>query len=163
MRCCISAAEPLPPETCRRWLNRFGREILDGLGSTEMLHIFCSNLPGQVRPGLGLHRGQLPQDAQGYYWYEGRADDMIKIGGEWVSPIEMENALIEYAAVREAAVVVVMVDERANCRTGARIASSGTSTRISSITSTICPRRRRARCSASGCVRPSEHLTRAAG
>lgn len=165
VRCCISAAEPLPPETWRRWLDRFGREILDGLGSTEMLHIFCSNLPGQVRPGSsgkpvpgyelrlvgegaavqpdgqvgtlqvrggsafsGYWRQRVKtratllgdwvstgdsyrRDGQGHYWYEGRADDMIKIGGEWISPIEMENALTEHAAVREAAVVAVSVDE----------------------------------------------------
>jgi benzoate-CoA ligase family protein len=165
VRCCISAAEPLPSETWRRWLDRFGREILDGLGSTEMLHIFCSNLPGQVRPGSSgkpvpgyelriVGEGAVVQpdgqvgtlqvrggsafsgywreraktratllgdwvstgdsyrrDGQGYFWYEGRADDMIKIGGEWISPIEMENTLIEHAAVREAAVVVVSVDE----------------------------------------------------
>jgi acyl-coenzyme A synthetase/AMP-(fatty) acid ligase len=165
VRCCISAAEPLPPETWRRWLDKFDREILDGLGSTEMLHIFCSNLPGQVQPGssgkpvpgyelrlvsedgtvqpagkvgtLQVRGGSAfssywrqraktretllgdwvatgdsyRRDEQGYYWYEGRADDMIKIGGEWISPIEMENALIEHAAVREAAVVAINVDQ----------------------------------------------------
>ena len=49
-------------------------------------------------------------DEDGFYWYEGRADDMIKVGGEWVSPIEMENALIGHPAVREAAVVGISVE-----------------------------------------------------
>jgi benzoate-CoA ligase family protein len=164
IRACVSAAEPLPPETWRRWRDAFGQEILDGIGSTEMLHIYCSNRPGAVRPGstgtpvpgYELRRrdyeGHLVQgegagilevrgdssapcywrqharsqqtmrgewvvtgdlfrvDEDGFYWYEGRADDMIKVGGEWVSPIEMENALIGHPAVREAAVVGISVE-----------------------------------------------------
>jgi benzoate-CoA ligase len=159
VRLCVSAAEPLAPEIWRRWKAAFGHEILDGVGSTEMLHIFCSNTPGDVRPGssgkpvpgyalrvldehrhpvtagavgdlhvkgdsaapyywhkharsqqtmLGewIHTGdRYRQDDDGYYWYEGRTDDMIKVRGEWVSPIEIENVLLEHPAVHEAAVV----------------------------------------------------------
>ena len=164
VRRCISAAEPLPPETMRRWQERFGLTILDGIGSTEMLHIFCSNRADAVRagssgqpvPGYELRivddaghdvpggrtgtllvnggsaapfywrrreqsraaiRGEWTvtgdryrRDADGFYWYEGRADDMIKVGREWVSPIEIENTLLEHPAVDEAAVVGVPVD-----------------------------------------------------
>ena len=51
VRLCVSAAEPLAPEVLRRWQNCFGLDIVDGIGSTEMLHIYCSNRPGDVRPG----------------------------------------------------------------------------------------------------------------
>ena len=164
VRACISAAEPLPPETWRRWKDAFGLEILDGIGSTEMLHIYCSNRAGAVRPGstgtpvpgYDLRRvddeghvvadgapgilevrgdssapaywrqparsqqtmrgewvatGDIYRvDEDGFYWYEGRADDMMKVGGEWVSPIEMENALIAHPSVREVAVVGISVE-----------------------------------------------------
>lgn len=164
IRTCVSAAEPLPPETWQRWKDTYGLEILDGIGSTEMLHIYCSNRPGAIRsgstgtpvPGYELRRrdydGNLVPDGsagivevrgdssapcywrqharsqqtmrgdwvmtgdlfrvdeEGYYWYEGRADDMMKVGGEWVSPIEMENVLIGHPAVREAAVVAISMD-----------------------------------------------------
>jgi benzoate-CoA ligase family protein len=164
VRRCISAAEPLAPETWRRWKERFGLEILDGIGSTEMLHIFCSNTARECQPGSSgkavpgyelkivdddgspvvvgeaghllvkgpsaaafywrnLEKTQRTMrgewmvtgdryrvDADGFYWYEGRADDMLKVGGEWVSPIEIENALLEHAAVNEAAVVGVAID-----------------------------------------------------
>jgi benzoate-CoA ligase len=161
---CISAAEPLPPETWRRWHERYGLAILDGIGSTEMLHIFCSNTPGELRPGSSgkpvpgyalklLDEDGLPvpvgttgdlfvqggsaapfywrkreksmqtfrgdwvatgdryrEDADGFYWYEGRSDDMIKVGGLWVSPIEIESVLLEHPAVAEGAVVGVSID-----------------------------------------------------
>ncbi|HKQ74830.1 MAG TPA: benzoate-CoA ligase family protein [Blastocatellia bacterium] len=164
LRLCVSAAEPLAPETWRRWKETFGRIILDGIGSTELLHIFCSNtleehkpgssgkpVPGYElrilgddgRPVTGGETGNLfvkgasaapyywhqrekscstmqgdwtatgdryRMDEEGFYWYEGRADDMLKVGGEWVSPIEMENALMEHPAVRESAVVGVPVE-----------------------------------------------------
>ncbi len=164
LRLCISAAEPLAPETWRRWKETFGQIILDGIGSTELLHIFCSNtmeahkpgssgkpVPGYElrildddgRPAAVGETGNLfvkgasaapfywrqreksvrtmqgewtatgdryRMDEEGYYWYEGRSDDMLKAGGEWVSPIEMENALMEHPAVLEAAVVGVPVE-----------------------------------------------------
>ncbi len=164
VRLCISAAEPLAPETWRRWKDVFGLQILDGIGSTEMLHIFCSNTRSECRPGssgkpvpgyqlrvvddewrvvTGGETGNLivngPSaspfywhhheksratmrgewmvtgdryrvDEDGFYWYEGRSDDMLKVGGEWVSPIEIENTLLEHEGVNEAAVVGVVVN-----------------------------------------------------
>lgn len=160
----ISAAEPLPPEVWRRFRDATGVEILDGVGSTEMLHIYCSNRPGSVEPGTSgvpvpgyelAIRGEdgrtLGPDESGelmvrggsalsYYWhqrdktrasfqgdwfasgdryhvsaggsytYEGRVDDMMKVGGLWVSPIEIENRLMEHPSVSEAAVVGLDVD-----------------------------------------------------
>ena len=164
IRLCLSAAEPLPPDTWRRWYETFDLSILDGIGSTEMLHIFCSNTSDEIKPGStgkpvpgyelrlldeeerpvgpgetgDLHvkgdssapyywnqpakseqtmRGdwvftgdRYRVDEEGFYWYEGRADDMIKVGGEWVSPIEIENTLLEHHIVHEAAVVGVPID-----------------------------------------------------
>lgn len=145
----ISAAEPLPAEIYRRWRERFGFEILDGLGSTEALHIYVSGRPGDVRPGssgrpvegyeirlsedgdmwvrgeslapcywnrpeLSAARMQggwfstgdkYTEDADGYLWYAGRSDDMFRVSGEWVSPVEVEAALVEHPAVLESAVV----------------------------------------------------------
>ncbi|HEX2154898.1 MAG TPA: benzoate-CoA ligase family protein [Acidimicrobiia bacterium] len=160
----VSAAEPLPPEVWRRFHDATGVEILDGIGSTEMLHIYCSNRASHVRPGTSGgpvpgydleirdedgHRLGLGQSGElmvrggsqfSYYWhqgaktrsslrgewfasgdryhqaedgsfgYEGRVDDMMKVGGNWVSPIEIENRLMEHPGVREAAVVGVEVD-----------------------------------------------------
>jgi len=159
IRCCVSAGEPLPAEIYRRWHTRFDTEILDGIGSTEVLHIYLSARPGAVVPGssgqpvpgyqvrivsetgedLPVGRvGDLlvkgPSTAMGYwnrardtrkkmrgewfesgdkystdeagnYWYAGRSDDMFKVGGEWVSPAEVEAAIIEHTAVLECAVV----------------------------------------------------------
>jgi benzoate-CoA ligase family protein len=164
VRLCVSAAEPLAPEILRRWQAAFGLDIVDGIGSTEMLHIYCSNRPGDVRPGTSgtpvpgyelalldesdqpVAEGQVGNlhvrgdSALAYYWhqhektksaikggwfftgdryrvdphgdyvYEGRADDMIKIGGLWASPIEIENALLEHPRVLEAAAVGVEAD-----------------------------------------------------
>jgi len=166
MRRCTSAGEALPAEIGRRWTERFGVEILDGLGSTEMLHIFLSNRPGQVRygtsgmavPGYELRivgddgrpvaEGQVGElqisgptaamaywnnreksrntfqgpwtrsgdkysiDVDGYYVYSGRSDDMLKVGGIYVSPIEVESALVTHAAVLEAAVIGRADDEQ---------------------------------------------------
>jgi len=164
VRFCVSAAEPLAPEVYRRWKAAFDLDIVDGIGSTELLHIYCSNRPGDVKPGtsgkpvpgyelvlldeLGqpVPRGEVGNlhvrgdSALAYYWhqhdkskaaikgdlfftgdryrendegnyvYEGRADDMIKIGGLWASPIEIENALVEHPRVLEAAAVGVDAD-----------------------------------------------------
>ncbi|HEY7389427.1 MAG TPA: benzoate-CoA ligase family protein [Bryobacteraceae bacterium] len=159
VRLAVSAAEPLPAEIYRRWKERFGVEILDGIGSTEVLHIYLSARAGKVRPGstgqavpgyeltLVDHAGQpvppgaigdllvagpstalcywnrraLTQDRMrgrwfftgdkysvdedGYYWYAGRSDDMFRVSGQWVSPIEVECTLIEHPCVLEAAVI----------------------------------------------------------
>jgi benzoate-CoA ligase family protein len=164
VRICLSAAEPLPREVFRRFEEAWGLPILDGIGSTEMLHIYCSNTADARKPGSSgrpvpgyelmirdedgrpVPQGEVGEllvkgdsalsgywhhrdrsrrtligeyfatgdryrcDEDGYYWYEGRADDMIKVGGLWVSPIEIENVLMEYWAVLEAGVVGVEVD-----------------------------------------------------
>jgi acyl-coenzyme A synthetase/AMP-(fatty) acid ligase len=161
---CVSAAEPLPAEVWHRWHSRYGLEILDGIGSTEMLHIYCSNRPGQVVPGSSgrpvpgyevklcddegreltgeatgdlyvrgdsmlagywnqpektadcirdgwfYTRDRYRRDAEENYWYEGRADDMFKVSGLWVSPADVEARLIEHPAVVEAAVVAAPVE-----------------------------------------------------
>jgi benzoate-CoA ligase len=165
MRRCTSAGEALPAEIGKRWTAHFGVEILDGLGSTEMLHIFLSNRPGEVRygtsgvpvPGYELRivgddgqpvaAGEVGElqisgpsaamgywnnrekskstfqgpwtrsgdkysiDADGYYIYSGRSDDMLKVGGIYVSPIEVEAALVTHPAVLEAAVIGRADDE----------------------------------------------------
>lgn len=159
VRLCVSAGEALPAAVYTRWKERFGVEILDGIGSTEILHIFISNRPGQVRPGSSgqlvpgyeakivdeagrevgpgeegtlLIRGDSVaayywnkhektketmlgswintgdtyiRDEDGFFWYQGRSDDMIKAGGIWVSPAEVESALMEHEAVLECGVV----------------------------------------------------------
>jgi len=159
VRLAVSAAEPLPAEIFRRWRDRFGVEILDGIGSTEVLHIYLSARAGRVRPGstgqavpgyelrivddngedappgvIGdllvsgestapcyWNRRQLSAermrgkwfftgdkysvDADGFYWYAGRSDDLFRVSGQWVSPHEVESALIEHASVLEAAVI----------------------------------------------------------
>jgi 4-hydroxybenzoate-CoA ligase len=159
LRRCISAGEPLPEQIGRRWREIVGVDILDGIGSTEMLHIFLSNCPGDVRygttgkpvPGYDLRlldvdgrdvpdgevgdlfvrgpsaaegywnqreksrrtfRGEWTstgdtyrRDADGYYRYCGRSDDMLKVSGIWVSPFEVEDALIAHPSVLEAGVV----------------------------------------------------------
>jgi benzoate-CoA ligase family protein len=159
LRLCVSAGEALPREIYARWRERFGVEIIDGIGTTETLHIFLSNRPGAVRPGSSgvpvpgweaiivdddgrpVAPGEIGnlrvkgdatmayywnkhdktketilghwiqtgdkyyQDDDGYFWYCGRADDMLKVGGIWVSPVEVEATLVGHPAVLEAAVV----------------------------------------------------------
>jgi benzoate-CoA ligase len=159
LRLCVSAGEALPAEIFERWRERFGVEIIDGIGTTECLHMFISNRPGQVRPGSSgklvpgyeaalvdeagqpvapgeignlrirgdstmayywnqhdkttatlfgpwIHTGdKYRQDEDGYFWYCGRSDDMLKVGGIWVSPIEVEAAIVRHHAVLESAVV----------------------------------------------------------
>jgi benzoate-CoA ligase len=156
---CVSAGEALPPQISKSFKEKTGVEIYDGIGSTEMLHIFLSNRPGDLRygttgkavPGYELRlvdeqgndvkQGELgellikgptaanlywnnraksrstfvgewtrsgdkyTQDADGYYAYGGRTDDMLKVSGIWVSPAEVEAALVSHDAVLEAAVV----------------------------------------------------------
>ena len=160
LRACVSAGEALPADIFRRWQERTGTLILDGIGSTEALHIFISNTSDDYRPGASgravpgyeariLDEGGDPvlsgetgrlfirgdstathywnnpertaetmvedgwlntgdtylQDANGYYVYCGRSDDMLKVGGIWCSPVEIEGRLIEHPRVLEAAVV----------------------------------------------------------
>jgi benzoate-CoA ligase family protein len=161
----VSAAEALPAHVWRRWKERFGITILDGIGSTEMLHIFISNTPDELKPGSSgkpvpgyevrifdeeeypveepgeagylsvkgdsaaayywrnhektkeIMKGEwlfagdwYRMDEDGFYWYEGRADDMIKVSGLWVSPVEVENTLGDHEAVVEVAAVGVDIE-----------------------------------------------------
>jgi benzoate-CoA ligase family protein len=159
LRHAISAGEALPAALFHRFKERFGVEILDAIGSTEVLHMFIANRPGAVRPGSSgqiipgyearivdendqpakpgdtgnllvrsdstcshywnqheKSKGTIEghwirtgdkycRDADGYFWYAGRCDDMLKCSGVWVSPIEIESVLIEHPAVQEAAVI----------------------------------------------------------
>ncbi len=130
LRLCISAGEALPAHLGERWRAVVGVDILDGLGSTEMLQTFLSNRPGDIRYGstgkpvagesywnqraksrrtfVGewTHTGdKYLRDADGYYYYRGRTDDMFKVNGMWVSPFEVEAALVSHEAVLEAAVI----------------------------------------------------------
>jgi benzoate-CoA ligase family protein len=166
LRNCISAGEALPVDVGRRWSERYGVDILDGLGSTEMLHIFLSNRIGDVRygttgkpvPGYDIRLvgddgavvkpgelGELQvsgptsalmywnnrdqsrttflgewtrsgdkyiEDQDGYYVYCGRRDDMLKVGGIYVAPFEVEGALLTHPDVLEAAVVAWPDEDR---------------------------------------------------
>jgi benzoate-CoA ligase len=159
VRLAVSAGEALPAALYERFKRRFGVDIIDGIGSTETLHMFISNRPDAIRPGSSglIVRGYearlldeerdavLPgeignlwirgdsicagywnqhektkstieghwirtgdkytQDVDGFYWYAGRSDDMLKVGGLWVSPVEVENAMVAHAAVLECGVV----------------------------------------------------------
>jgi benzoate-CoA ligase family protein len=159
VRLAVSAGEPLPEPLYRRWTTMTGVDVLDGLGSTEVGYIFCSNLPGRVRPGssgvlIGDHRarvvdesgGDAPdgepgelwikaastalfywnqrdrtkqtfigewlrtgdryiRDPNGFYWYQGRNNDVFKVSGQWVSPLEVESCILTHPAVLECAVV----------------------------------------------------------
>ena len=165
LRRCISAGEALPEDIGKTWKQRMGVDILDGIGSTEMLHVFLSNRPddilygssGKEIPGYKLrlidkdgretgvdeigellvsgdssadgywnqreksratfagewtHTGdKYTRDAEGYYHYCGRTDDMFKVSGRWVSPFEVEQALVSHPAVLEAAVVAKQDDD----------------------------------------------------
>ncbi len=159
LRMCLSAGEALPEELYRRWVETFGVEIYDGIGSAEMFHIYITNRPGDVKPGslgrivegyeaevvdaggrrlpageMGTLRvsgdsaalcywqaheksketfagdwcttgDQFHVDEEGYFWYHGRTDDMLKVSGVFVAPAEIENCLLQHEAVLEAAVV----------------------------------------------------------
>jgi benzoate-CoA ligase family protein len=159
LRICTSAGEALPKEIFYEWKRRFGLEILDGIGSTELMHVFISNRPGEARAGssgklvpgysariVDDNGADVPEgevgtlwikgdstaafyfrqhqksiksmlgewfntgdkyyrNTEGYYFYCGRSDDMLKVGGIWVSPIEVEDTLMSHPAVLEAAVV----------------------------------------------------------
>jgi benzoate-CoA ligase len=159
VRVAVSAGEALPPALLERFQQRFGVDIIDGIGSTEALHMFISNRPGSIRAGSSgqIVRGyearildgdgrpvdpgeignlwirgdsvcacywnqhdkskdtiqgewlrtgdKYTQDRDGYFWYAGRSDDMLKVGGQWVSPVEVENVLLSHVAVQECGVV----------------------------------------------------------
>jgi benzoate-CoA ligase family protein len=160
----LSAGEALPPALLERFLARFGGQVYDGIGSAEMFHIYCSNRPGDVKPGSlgrvvdGYTLRVLPEDADGpgapevprgeigvlwvkgdsvslgyyqdrdrswktfhghwcrtgdlfridddgYLWFSGRADDLFKVGGIFVAPLEVEECLLRHPAVSGAAVI----------------------------------------------------------
>ncbi len=159
VRLCVSAGEALPKALYDKWLAKWNVEILDGIGSTEILHIFISNRAKEARPGSSgkLVNGynaklvdeddnEVPQgevgnllirgdsicayywnkhtktketivgewirtgdkyviDQDGYFWYQGRSDDMLKAGGIWVSPVEVEATLMLHPSVLECAVI----------------------------------------------------------
>ena len=159
LRHCVSAGEALPAEVGANWKKKFGVDILDGVGSTEMLHIYVSNRPADVKYGTSgrpvegyrirlvdeagkeVADGEIGEmlvngpsaadgywnqreksratfeggwtrsgdkytrDAAGYYTYAGRTDDMFKVSGNWVSPFEVESALVSHESVLEAAII----------------------------------------------------------
>lgn len=165
LRLCLSAAEPLPKETFNEWSRRYGLEILEGLGSTEVLHIYVSNFVGDLRKGASGKRipgyeielrdmegnpvtpgeagtmwvrgdSQAPfywnqpektsqtmrgdwictgdrftQDADGFYHFDGRADDLIKVSGQWIYPLEIERCLNDHPDVQESCVLGVIKDD----------------------------------------------------
>jgi len=165
VRACVSAAEALPAAVLARWQALTGVPILDGIGSTEMLHIYCSNTLEDLAPGTSgrpvpgyelrlvdergldvtageagdlmvrgdsclayywhqrdktrhsmrgewFHTGdRYVVDADGRYVYQGRSDDMIKVGGLWVSPADVEGCLVRHPAVSEAAVIGITVED----------------------------------------------------
>lgn len=166
LRLCISAAETLSQEMFGEWERRCGLRIVEGLGSTEVLHIYLSNRPERQKPGASgaqvpgyeiklcdpdgrtvphgepgimwvrgdsnapfywnrpdktretMREGwictgdRFREDADGFYWFEGRADDLVKVSGQWVHPLEVERALAEHSAVRECAVLALEDDNR---------------------------------------------------
>jgi benzoate-CoA ligase family protein len=160
----LSAGEALPPAILGRFSERFANDVYDGIGSAEMFHIYCSNRPGDIKPGslgrvvdgyeikilsseaTGPGEPELPRgetgvmwvrgdsvalgyfqdrdkswatfhghwcktgdlfklDADGYLWFSGRADDLLKVGGIWVAPVEVEDCLSHHPAVALAAVI----------------------------------------------------------
>lgn len=167
VRVCLSAAEVLSAELSASWKQRFGHEIVEGLGSTELTHIYLSNLPGNTRPGSAGKRvpgyetrltdmdgntvaqgeegvmwvrgdssapcywnrddkteetmrddwiwtgDRFEEDEDGFYFFRGRADDLIKVSGQWVYPLEIELCLSDHEKVKECAVMGI---ERADRR-----------------------------------------------
>lgn len=165
IRLCISAAETLSKEMADGWKQRFGHEIVEGLGSTEMLHIYISNSPTALRhgaagrrvPGYSLElrdwqgrrvengkegvlwvRGDsaapcywnkpektkaavadgwlcsgdiFTRDKDGFHYFRGRADDLVKISGQWVYPIEVEQCLAQHPKIRECAVAAIKLED----------------------------------------------------
>jgi 2-aminobenzoate-CoA ligase len=178
LRTCVSAGEPLPASVAEAWLERTGIRIVDGIGSTEMLHIFIAARPEDARPGsfgrpvpgyeamvVDEHMQPVPagtvgrlavrgatgcrylddprqatyvvggwnltgdsvrMDADGYFWFEARNDDLIISSGYNISPFEVETALVEHPAVAECAVVASPDDERGHVVKGFVVLAPGT-------------------------------------
>ncbi|PSB21935.1 benzoate-CoA ligase family protein [Phormidesmis priestleyi ULC007] len=159
LRLCLSAAEQLPKTIWTRWLQAYGYEICEGIGTTELLHIFLSNRPGECQPGssgfpvpgyeveilddqgypvkvgeigtlqvtgkslmLGywnrieetrkviygnsIRTGDQYQcDAEGFFWFMGRKDDLFKVNGQWTSPFEIEEVLLQHESLLDVAIV----------------------------------------------------------
>ena len=166
IRVCTSAGEALPPDLLKRWMDKTGIPLLDGIGTTEILHIFLSNQIDKIKPGAsGLavpgYEGKIVdsngkevpngetgdlmikgdsllklywrnadktaasikdgwmytgdtyyKDDEGFFFCCGRSDDMLKVGGIWCSPVEIENKLVEHPKVLEAAIVGREDDEQ---------------------------------------------------
>lgn len=167
VRLCLSAAEVLSQDIFNDWKRRFGHEILEGLGSTEVLHIYLSNTPAQIKTGSAGKRvpgyeirlttpegapvaqgaegvmwvrghssapcywsrpdkteqtmrdggwiwtgDRLVEDADGFFTFVGRVDDLIKVSGQWIYPLEIELCLSEHPAVRECAVLGLELPDR---------------------------------------------------
>ncbi len=170
IRFSLSAGEALPEPLLRRWLDRFGSDVYDGIGSAEMFHIYASNRPFDIKPGSlgkaveGYELRILPEDADGagapacapgeigilwvkgdsvsqgywldrdkswrtfhghwcrtgdlfridddgYLYFAGRADELLKVGGQWVAPVEVEDCLMRHSSVALAAVIGVEDDD----------------------------------------------------
>lgn len=166
IRMCLSAAEILAAELFAAWKKRFGFEIIEGLGSTEILHMYLSNTEDSKRPGaaglrvpgfeiklLDADKNPVPvgedgilwvrgvssapcywnkpdktaetmrgdwlytgdrfrMDDDGFYYFQGRADDLIKVSGQWVYPMEVEHCLADHPAVRECAVMAHPLEDQ---------------------------------------------------
>jgi benzoate-CoA ligase family protein len=167
LRLCVSAAEVLAAEVFNRWREASGLEIMEGLGSTEALHIYLSNSPQQKKLGAAGQRvpgyeialkdaeghevadgaegilwvrgdsnapcywnradktaetmrgdgwiytgDRFVRDADGFHFFRGRADDLIKVSGQWVYPLEVELCLADHPDVRECAVMAVELEDR---------------------------------------------------
>jgi benzoate-CoA ligase family protein len=165
VRLCLSAAEVLAAEVFNAWRDRFGHEIVEGLGSTEVLHIYLSNTEAEKRlgsagkpvpgyemkllaldgsgetdsDGVLMIRGtssapcywnrpdktaetmrgdwiwtgdRFDRDADGFYYFRGRADDLIKVSGQWVYPLEVELCLADHPMVQECAVLGMELPDR---------------------------------------------------
>ncbi len=165
LRLATSAGEALPVELHQRWNSTFGVELIDGLGTAEMWHVFLTNRPGEAKHGtlgkavpgfqillcddngqevgpnevgrmrvrgnsraIGYWRNpeqtrnafvgewyvsgdMMLKDTEGYFTYKGRADDLLKVSGKWLSPLEVENCLLKDERVEESAVIGVETAE----------------------------------------------------
>jgi benzoate-CoA ligase family protein len=167
IRLCLSAAEVLSPDVADAWTSLTGLDILEGLGSTEVLHIYLSNTPDQkkvgaaglrvpgyeialrdldgnyvaegdegilwvrgdsnapaywnrpdktadtMREGGWIYTGdRMKKDPEGFYHFLGRADDLVKVSGQWVYPLEVELCVTDHALVRECAVLALEMPDR---------------------------------------------------